>query len=223
MTETVVTVALVRFLVFAVGKMMHCEFKQCAIVIATGRTTVKPQLLTQKRYSLVVLVLLILLWMYWSVPSFIGLSRLGSRRKALVAWVNRILHCEFQEVARTHCRKTSGFCVCRHTKSNYGQRHHPFTRISFYLECLIFVWTFSNGPSDGVLQFPFIITNDISECIRVHQWELKKKRKRKRKGGGKAICFELNLSLKFAWQFPQFIWPFPWHKKNSVMVERQWA
>lgn len=38
MTETVSPVALVKLLVFAVGKMMHCEFKQCAIVIATGRT-----------------------------------------------------------------------------------------------------------------------------------------------------------------------------------------
>lgn len=48
MTETVITSALVKLLVFAAGKMMHCQFKQCGIVIATGRTAVKT-LLTLKR------------------------------------------------------------------------------------------------------------------------------------------------------------------------------
>lgn len=88
----------------------------------------------------------------------------------------------------------------------------------------IFLCAFSNGLSDGGLQLPCIITNCTliicpRELLRVHQWELIKKKNRKKKG----ICFQLNLSLKFAWQFLQLIWPFPWHKKNSVMVERQWA
>lgn len=80
MTEAVVSVALVRLLVFAVGKMMHCKFKQCGIVIATGRTAVKPQPLVKLR--------LFLSFSFfsegavptadWSVTNFITLSRLGS-------------------------------------------------------------------------------------------------------------------------------------------------